>query len=141
MQPTDGKYTLDADGHMGDRRQPNPPPGEPGYDGPAKNFKPAPPPAPPAKRNTVGPWRIERDINDYSIVSDSGRVAGYVVSKSDARLLAAAPAMRAVLAAVFHQLTLGEASDALDIGIFGDGTQDDLRWCRKQIQKVLKSLD
>lgn len=117
---------------MGNRKAPTP------VD--PSQIKPEPPPAPPAKRYAAGPWRIERAINDYSIVSDNGRVAGYVVSMSDARLLAAAPAMRAVLDAVLHQMTFGEAADVLDIGIVNEGSERDLRWCRSQIQKVLKSL-
>jgi hypothetical protein len=35
---------------MGDRKEPNPAPGEPGYKGPPQ-VRPAPPPAPPAPRH------------------------------------------------------------------------------------------
>lgn len=45
-----------------------------------------------------------------------------------------------ILSAVLFQMEHGEASDALDIGVFGDGTQDDLRWCRESIKSVIKQL-
>jgi hypothetical protein len=67
-------------------------------------------------------------------------VAARIENWQDAKLIAAAPAMRATLTAVLHQMKHGEASDALDLGIFGDGTQGDLRWCREEIEKVLNSL-
>jgi hypothetical protein len=35
---------------MGDRKAPSPPPGEPGYQGPANQVRPVPPPPPPPKR-------------------------------------------------------------------------------------------
>ena len=35
--------------YMGDRKQPSPPPGDPGYTGPPNQVKPQPPPAPPRR--------------------------------------------------------------------------------------------
>jgi len=109
---------------MGGRKQPSPPPGEPGYDGPANNFKPTPPPAPPAKRYTEGPWHVEsRGTGEYDVITEgNGRVAGYM-RLADARLLVAAPHMRSVLDAVLHQLEHGEASDFIedDIDQFSEG--------------------
>ena len=38
---------------MGDRKEPNPPPGDPGYKGPPQ-VRPAPPPAPPRRLDASG---------------------------------------------------------------------------------------
>ena len=129
---------------MGGRKQPSPPPGEPGYDGPANNFKPAPPPTPPAKRYTEGPWHVEsRGTGEYDVITEAnGRVAGYM-RLADARLLTAALHMRSVLGAILHQLEHGEASDFIDSEYRENvmrASRDDLRWCREQIRAVFKAL-
>lgn len=178
---------------MGDRKQPSPPPGAPGYDGPPLNFRPLPPPAPPPKRYE-GPCVTPSEPPDITSLLDrreaevrAGLFAdprlpepasslpwklgganiyprykdwGYVVETrgpdvcgcngdhhdgwQNARYIVVAcnafPGLVSTLTAVLHQMKHGEASDALDLGIFGDSTQDDLRWCRTQIEKALKSL-
>jgi hypothetical protein len=47
---------------------------------------------------------------------------------------------RRSLAAVAHQMLHGEASDVFDLGVVNEDTQRDLRWCREQIEQVLKTL-
>jgi hypothetical protein len=50
---------------MGDRKQPSPPPGAPGYTGPTNNFKPSPPPAPPRKQ-WDGPYAVRPSSSESS---------------------------------------------------------------------------
>ena len=69
---------------MGDRKEPRPVPTD--------QVRPQPPPPPPPRR-----WRVERNINDFGIVRGNQQIAGYIVSKNDARLMAAAPDLLAVL--------------------------------------------
>lgn len=51
-----------------------------------RNFGPSRPP-----KAKPEPWRVERNINDYGIVRGNQQIAGYIVSKKDAILMAAAP--------------------------------------------------
>lgn len=36
-------------------------------------------------------WTVERDANDYSVIEGNRRVAGYIVERKAARIIAAAP--------------------------------------------------
>lgn len=45
-------------------------------------------------------WRVTRDINDYSITSGNERVASYIIARSNAKLIAAAPELLAALKAL-----------------------------------------
>lgn len=114
--------------------------------------RPTPPPAaPPARRYTEGPWRVEsRGTGEYDVITErNGRVGGYM-RLADARLLAAAPRMLRTLEAVLHQMEHGEASDFLDgenLIINGDtgapefaDARRDLMWCRRELQQTLKIL-
>ena len=38
-------------------------------------------------------WTVERDANDYSVNEGNRRVAGYIVEKKAAHLIAASPAL------------------------------------------------
>lgn len=120
--------------------------------------------------NTPGPWNVEvgtlvdNRTKMIQIVSPVGAIAMvYGANNPDdetmpnARLMAAAPAMASVLRGVLHQMTQGEASDIIDgeiaqtsdaAGPFEKGTvgrqeadaRRDLKWCRRQIETVLKSI-
>lgn len=99
-----------------------------------------------------GRWRVEsRGTGEYDVISESNsRVAGYM-SLPVARLLVAAPRMKAVIDAVLHQMQHGEASDFIDTfngrllaksggkQVFDDA-KDDLLWCREQLRDVLTTL-
>jgi hypothetical protein len=45
-------------------------------------------------------WTIERDANDYSVVEGNRRVAGYIVERKAARIMAAAPDLLEALMAL-----------------------------------------
>lgn len=66
-------------------------------------------------------------------------VAARINNWADAKLIAAAPCMARVLSAVLHQMQHGEASDLLNKGV--SDSYSDLRWCRDQIEAVLKSIE
>jgi hypothetical protein len=54
---------------MGDRKAPSPPPGEPGYQGPANQVKPAPPPRPPDRR-FFGPRFVSGELIESGCSND-----------------------------------------------------------------------
>lgn len=49
-------------------------------------------------------WFVEKDINDYSVNVDNGRVAGYIESREHAHLISAAPEMLDVLKGLLHHI-------------------------------------
>lgn len=45
-------------------------------------------------------WKVNRDHNDYSVVAGNARVAGYIVRRETAQLIAAAPELLEALQAL-----------------------------------------
>jgi hypothetical protein len=82
---------------------------------------------------------VKDDTGAESLTTVAGRIENW----ADAKLIAKSPDMHRVLSAVLHQLKHGEASDFIDTGTEHEfrGSQRDLKWCRQQIDAVLKSLD
>lgn len=61
-------------------------------------------------RTTPGPWSVEKDINDYSVVAGNARVAGYA-SAADACLIAAAPDLLKACKAAFVALPMSKHNE------------------------------
>lgn len=50
-------------------------------------------------------WTVERDANDYSVIEGNRRVAGYIVERKAARIIAAAPDLLDALKACQRHMT------------------------------------
>lgn len=67
---------------MGNRKQPNPPPGAPGYRG-SPQVKPAPPPAPPRHDPFIVTLEIRSDVNGYFQLVADGNLIATAASRDD----------------------------------------------------------
>lgn len=71
-------------------------------------------------KHTPGPWSIDQGVNDYFIMTDNGRLCGYIERKADADLIVAAPDMLTALRGLRAEVTavLGLVDDSImDIAV------------------------